>query len=483
MAGIDPKTLWEFAKIVSGGKGVEPTKRVQATFLRTDRDGTGWVRLAGSSEETPVNGSSFASAKAGDTVELTIGDGVLSVSGNSSDPAVGQSKVNEMVRPMVDEMGTRLGESVSVAEAIANAAQKVANAVNQHFFSDSSGIHVTSATQDEWDEQHAGPNVLINSIGQLFRDGLNNLLTLTTENGARALTIWDGLGNAAANVRAIFGETIQLGNASSGFKLTLDPDSLDMVHGIVELFHVGYAEGTGPNGVLEAPFYSFGQRGSGTVGNYSLIEGLLCKASGYCAHAEGLSSTASGKTSHAEGGLTSAGGKSSHAEGEGCRAVGDYSHAEGSYCTANGVASHAGGEGTETNFDNQTAVGKYNYGNSDYAFMVGNGNSSSNRSNAFAVTWDGKAIIGSKTIQPESGYVGQSTPVPAGGYLNVTVSFAHTHASAPAVVVGLLSTSTAGAIGSISVAVASVTTTGFTARLFNSGNTDRSPGFYWLTLG
>jgi hypothetical protein len=54
--------------------------------------------------------------------------------------------------------------------------------------------------------------VLINSIGQLFRDGLNNLLTLTTEDGARALTIWDGLGNTADHIRARFGTTIRLGS-------------------------------------------------------------------------------------------------------------------------------------------------------------------------------------------------------------------------------------------------------------------------------
>lgn len=457
---LDASAVWDFAGEIVGTITQRKGKTL-ATVTRIDNDGTAWVSTDGEGE-APAS-TSAVGVQVGDTVALEWDGATMGISSNVSSPA---------------PSGKTFAAVTERAQSVASAAQKVANAVNQHFFADTNGIHVTSTTQDEWDEQHSGPNVLINSLGQLFRDGLNNLLTLTTENGARALTIWDGLGNAAANVRAIFGETIQLGNASSGFKLTLDPDSLDMVHGIVELFHVGYAEGTGPNGTNEAPYYSFGQRGSGTVGNYSVIEGLLCKASGYCAHAEGLSSTASGKTSHAEGGLTSAGGKSSHAEGEGCRAVGDYSHAEGSYCTANGAASHAGGEGTETNFDNQTAVGKYNYSNSDYAFMVGNGSSSSNRSNAFAVTWDG-SLVASKG----HGLVGQSTTVPAGGYADVSVSFGHTYDVAPTVVVGLYSTSTAAAIGSISVAVASVTTTGFTARLFNAGSTDRSPGFCWIAMG
>ena len=100
--------------------------------------------------------------------------------------------------------GDRMRALANSAKTIANAAQAVAEAVNQHFFADTSGIHVTEATQEDWNENHSGANVLINSIGQLFRDGLNNLLTLTTQAGARALTIWDGLGNEADNILAQF---------------------------------------------------------------------------------------------------------------------------------------------------------------------------------------------------------------------------------------------------------------------------------------
>lgn len=108
--------------------------------------------------------------------------------------------------------GDRQQAQINSAVGLAEAAEAVANATGQHFWTDGSGVHVTEATQDEWDVNHSGANVLINSIGQLFRDGLNNLLTLTTENGARALTIWDGLGNAASNIVARFGSTIQFGS-------------------------------------------------------------------------------------------------------------------------------------------------------------------------------------------------------------------------------------------------------------------------------
>lgn len=106
----------------------------------------------------------------------------------------------------------RIKTIASSAAETAEAAQEVAEATNQHFFADDNGIHVTEATQEEWDASNTGANVLINSIGQLFRDGLNNLLTLTTQDDARALTIWDGLGNGANNILAQFsGNRIRLG--------------------------------------------------------------------------------------------------------------------------------------------------------------------------------------------------------------------------------------------------------------------------------
>lgn len=72
----------------------------------------------------------------------------------------------------------RIKTVASSAAEIANAAQEVAEATNQHFFADDNGIHVTETTQEDWDTNHTGANMLINSIGQLFRDDMNNLLAL-----------------------------------------------------------------------------------------------------------------------------------------------------------------------------------------------------------------------------------------------------------------------------------------------------------------
>ena len=76
-----------------------------------------------------------------------------------------------------------VSEGVEGVAAIAQEALDVAEATGQHFWSDSDGIHVTEVTQEEWSDStgpsyHSGQNVLINALGQLFRDGVNNLMAL-----------------------------------------------------------------------------------------------------------------------------------------------------------------------------------------------------------------------------------------------------------------------------------------------------------------
>ena len=151
-----------------------------------------------------------------------------------------------------------------------------------------------------------------------------------------------------------------------------------------------------------AKAFTFGIRGSGSVGAMSFAEGENVVASGEASHAEGSYSTASGKYSHAEG-SGRASGEGSHAEGNG-RASGWVSHAEGIDTVASGITSHAEGYGTvaygaashaqnwgtKASSDYQTAIGKFNDSQGDTAFEIGNGTSDSDRSNAFSVDWDGE---------------------------------------------------------------------------------------------
>jgi hypothetical protein len=134
-------------------------------------------------------------------------------------------------------------------------------------------------------------------------------------------------------------------------------------------------------------------------GTSSHAEGDSTKASGFYSHAEGLKSTASGNSAHAEGYSTTASGVQSHAEGKNTTASGAQSHSEGEYTTASGVQSHAEGCYTKAASDYQHAQGKYNVEDTTgkYAFIIGNGDADANRSNAFAIDWDGKIYVNNAT--------------------------------------------------------------------------------------
>lgn len=191
---------FDFARMLFGGsRARRDATTVTASGAASSADGVASITMDADvtpaedvgedADQTIIDMPTSPDVDEGDEVIVTlVGDGPLKTPVVTSNPG----------------SGDRMRALANSAKTIATAAQSVAEAVNQHFFADTSGIHVTEATQDEWDESHSGANVLINSIGQLFRDGLNNLLTLTTENGARALTIWDGLGNAASNIVSSF---------------------------------------------------------------------------------------------------------------------------------------------------------------------------------------------------------------------------------------------------------------------------------------
>lgn len=75
-----------------------------------------------------------------------------------------------------------------------------------------------------------------------------------------------------------------------------------------------------------------------------------------------------------------------------------------------------------------------------------------------------------------------SISVAANSYTEVAITFSPTMASVPVVLATLESASTAGAIGSLEVVTNNITTSGFTARLFNAGSQARVPGFRWIAI-
>ena len=113
-----------------------------------------------------------------------------------------------------------------------DAAADVANATAQHFWYDENGAHVST----EAGVAEGTQNALWNSLGMLFRKGANNLLALVTGTSP-AVLIYDGAGNAAANVVASFAsDLIELGKGSvssviefCGGMARLSYDSMGMI--------------------------------------------------------------------------------------------------------------------------------------------------------------------------------------------------------------------------------------------------------------
>lgn len=146
--------------------------------------------------------------------------------------------------------------------------------------------------------------------------------------------------------------------------------------------------------------FSLNRKANTTIGYRSVATGYNTTASGMNAHSEGATTTASGSNSHSEGFSTTASGNQAHSEGAGTIASGNNSHSEGAETTASGERSHAEGLNTEAKGNNQHVSGKYNIvdNNNEYAEIIGNGTSSSARSNARTLDWQGNETLAGDVI-------------------------------------------------------------------------------------
>lgn len=416
------------------GKDGKASQTIPAVCTRVDDSGTAWVRAIGSDEDTPIDGASTADVEAGDWVNVSIGDGTAAIVGNVSSPSVGTVQLQRLQR-VTERMGETLGNGLTMAQNVADAADRVAKAVNQHFFADDSGIHVTQVTQEEWEDDQTGPNVLINSLGQLFRDGLNNLLSLlpaqtqtdtftgdgttttftlsetpvsitsvTVDGTATAysisgttltfttapasdsevvvayrtsnsnVAIFNGEGNASSNVIARFGEDgVQIGYDSASH-IVMTPEHMAMTNysGTNEFFWIDANTGSFSNGVRGSSGYD-GGRFSGTFGLGNVAEPSVDGEMDF--------------------------GIGAFAHGSGCSAYGDGAFAGGKTTVANQAAFAHGVHVIAAR--RQAVFGQYNIEDTSnkYLFIIGNGTSNNARSNAFAVDRDGVVDCGG--IEPK----------------------------------------------------------------------------------
>lgn len=395
----------------------------------TATEGGVWISIPGSESPTPVNGNIACEVAKGDTVSYRIENGRLSITGNSSTPSVGSARAASFVEPVAGEVeelrklvSANATKTASVMQQskvignIANAAQEVANATNQHFFSDDNGVHVTEATQESWEQAHEGPNMLLNSIGQLFRDGLTNLISITTQAGARAITFWDGEGNDAGNVTASFGaDGAQIGYnptyktaatyfSSSGMRiksrqgygqhLLYDVAGIVATDGYVrDVTTLGisadwtYTLGFTPLAGSDVEVYSRGRTG----GSLTLVGTFTGGTAGTIQDG--------GETFTYDGDVTIEHIRDPHVT---TQAIAIFGYKR--YSDANHPWLHIGyidqeqtragntisvGTHLLAKTENQAVFGKYNDNDPNNAFEIGNGTADNARSNALAVDWSG----------------------------------------------------------------------------------------------
>lgn len=214
---ITPEKVWEFYDALRPSRSSSESQRMEAVVLRTDPDGTGWVRLPGSDGETPIDGTVIAGMEAGDIVSVSVDGGKATVTGNATRPSVGAA----VVSAMVDGAVSSVSRAVDTIRNVASEAKNVAEAINQHFWTDGSGVHVSQETQQDFAED-GGPNILVNSAGVLLRDALNWLAQLTPG----AVAFYDGMGNTASNLMASFGPTGVRQYVAGVLRSLLDIDGL-----------------------------------------------------------------------------------------------------------------------------------------------------------------------------------------------------------------------------------------------------------------
>lgn len=169
--------------------------------------------------------------------KLTIGNFQPKMSDTVKDLIDGLSAAQEQLIDTDAKADSAISDASEAAQ-IAVEAQTVANAVNQHFWVDTDGAHVTEVTKDEWNDTtgsryHTGANSLWNSLGMLFRKGLTNLLAIVTSNtggNVTGVSIYDGQGNGANNIVASFtGSGVTIGK-TGGSQVVIDNYSVDVLN-------------------------------------------------------------------------------------------------------------------------------------------------------------------------------------------------------------------------------------------------------------
>ena len=224
------RTVREFKRTLTGGRQKTAPLDIMGKVTRVE-DGVAWVRFAGSEVgDTPVRMN--IDCKEGDVVQVRSSDGKAWIVGNQSAPPTDDSKAKE-----VEQKTEKFAERIKSVEKVAGDAEEVANAVNQKVWSDEAGLHIADGKKDAAAER----NSIWNSLGMLFRKGLNPILGILTGDNPR-VAIYDGHGSASENEVAHFGVTSSVGR-NDDYNISIAPENFELNNGSnngnATLFRVG----------------------------------------------------------------------------------------------------------------------------------------------------------------------------------------------------------------------------------------------------
>ena len=377
----------DFAQIIKQSKDTKAGPYDTQAIVKRVEGNTVWVSIPGGVDETPIDKT--VNCSAGDKVQVRVSGGRAWITGNASAPPTDDKTANEAKTKAVVAEATAIDakatadsvEGIAVnASATAVTAKAIAEGVNEHFWHDSTGAHVTEVTQEEWNEPtdpnyHSGGNTLITTQGMAIRDGLTNLAEF---------------GSSGATIGEVADDNIRVNLSSDAFRLINRRSNTD-----VEETHIGYGEVQGGSGPTNGMLFSFGRRDFATL-DYDDYPGHNWKVGDLCIHngkEYACISDTTGVWDSSKWCLSI--GKSSLASGDSPTAAGPGSVAFNS--TALGIDSFATGTENIAVGVSQTVIGQFNAPTgtpdsrttSDPAFIIGNGTADNARSNALAVKWSG----------------------------------------------------------------------------------------------
>ena len=420
----------------------------EATVVRVEGS-TAWVHIPGGVDETPV--AMTINATAGDTVRVRVSNGSAWLIGNDTAPPT-----DDAAAMVADRRAGAAQQSADAAYSWANTAHAMAERTDKHFFVDADGAHVTVGDNTP----NHGKNVRITNEGLQVRNDADTMAEFGADLARVGVpesshvdirpdqTTFYGYSGAQAGKIAntatyysVSGEQVFFDGGSRAEMLAYSntTQSHTLAYAAVKnpnvadpMLRIRLLLENGGTGVQTAYEVSFSGNGEKAFSSFPATVSYTTSSKAVVVTFGDLS-TVIPETWTSGAGITiyayyyRATNTSNYSFGTGCSSSGQYAYSGGSGTTAAGNYSHAHGRGLYTDKQDITVVGRYNRYASDYEdgtlFAVGNGSSSSSRSDAFQVHDDGIIWSSRGTLTTFPDVFGPPTStIPANANLNTYVS-------------------------------------------------------------